>query len=166
GRRGRRAGTGVGVVSAPRPARLVPVEHFADVAWLYGIRESQATLELTGRLIRVSVGRRDFYLRDDIDRLRSAVATRDRLLALAHRAITFAHMSVGDEVAALSALPRDGALRAFDDLCARVAERDHDAAEAVLDLMTCKTSPPASSGAASRLGAGEGDPGMAGGSPG
>src|SRR5690606_8724541 len=57
GRRGRRAGTGVGVVSAPRPARLVPVEHFADVAWLYGIRESQATLELTGRLIRVSVGR-------------------------------------------------------------------------------------------------------------
>jgi len=154
-------------VSAPRPARLVPVERFADVAWLYGIRESAATLQLTGRLTRVTVGRRDFYLRDDIDRLRSTVATRDRLLALAHRAITFAHMSVDDEVAALSALPRDGALRAFHDLCARVAERDHDAAEAVLDLMTGKTtSPPASSGAASRLGAGEGDPGLAGGSPG
>lgn len=64
-------------MSAPKPARLVPVEHFADVAWLYGIRESAATLQLTGRLTRVTVGRRDFYLRDDIDRLRSAVATQD-----------------------------------------------------------------------------------------
>lgn len=64
-------------MSAPRPARLVPVEHFADVAWLYGIRESAATLQLTGRLTRVTVGRRDFYLRDDIDQLRSTVATRD-----------------------------------------------------------------------------------------
>lgn len=64
-------------MSAPRPARLVPVEHFADVAWLYGIRESAATLQLTGRLTRVTVGRRDFYLRDDIDRLRSTVADHD-----------------------------------------------------------------------------------------
>lgn len=64
-------------MSAPKPARLVPVEHFADVAWLYGIRESAATLQLTGRLTRVSVGRRDFYLRDDIDRLRSTVADHD-----------------------------------------------------------------------------------------
>ncbi|MGV2383719.1 MAG UNVERIFIED_CONTAM: hypothetical protein LOD86_00410 [Thermobifida fusca] len=64
-------------MSAPKPARLVPVEHFADVAWLYGIRESAATLQLTGRLTRVSVGRRDFYLRDDIDQLRSTVADHD-----------------------------------------------------------------------------------------
>jgi len=75
-------------MSAPKPARLVPVEHFAEVAWLYGIRESAATLQLTGRLTRVSVGRRDFYLRDDIMR------------------------------------------HAFRDLRARVAERDHDGAEA------------------------------------
>ena len=75
-------------MSAPKPARLVPVEHFAEVAWLYGIRESAATLQLTGRLTRVSVGRRDFYLRDDIMR------------------------------------------HAFHDLRARVAERDHDGAEA------------------------------------
>ena len=59
-------------MSAPRPARLVPVEHFADVAWLYGIRESPATLQLTGRLTRVTVGRRDFFLYSDIDRLRFA----------------------------------------------------------------------------------------------
>lgn len=64
-------------MSAPRPARLVPVEHFADVAWLYGIHESAATLQLTGRLTRVTVGRRDFYLRDDVDRLRSTVADHD-----------------------------------------------------------------------------------------
>jgi hypothetical protein len=123
---------------ATKARLLMPVADFADVAWLYGIRETEPNLMLTGRLTRVTVGRTAYYLRRDVDRLKGACVTaaRDRLLALAYRALRFPHMSVDDEVAAASVLPVDGALLAFDDLCQCLADRDHDAAETVLDLLT------------------------------
>jgi len=94
---------------------------------------------------------------------------RHHLLVLAHRAVAYPHLDdVLDEVALVSAIT-DRRKRAdvFGALCAAVRDCDRDAAAAALDTLTGKTtSPPASSGAASRLGAGEGDPGLAGGSPG
>lgn len=126
-------------MSAPLPARLLSVHDFADAMWPYPVRESEATLMLTGRLTRVTVGRRSYYLRDDVDRLRSGGTVegiRHRLWTLANRALSFPNMTVDDEVAALSVLPRDGALLAFDDLCTAVADGDADAAETVLDLLT------------------------------
>lgn len=66
----------------------------------------------------------------------------------------------------MSGLTLDETVAMVADAC-QVGWVDDAAATAALDTLTGKTtSPPASSGAASRLGAGEGDPGLAGGSPG
>jgi hypothetical protein len=51
---------------ARRTARLLPVALFTRAAHAYGITESERTLILTGRLTRVQVGRRSFYLWSDV----------------------------------------------------------------------------------------------------
>lgn len=62
---------------------------------------------------------------------------RRHLSVLAHRKLTFPHMTVEDEVAMACVIADAEARdRAFTALCDALRRRDHDAAETVLDLMT------------------------------
>lgn len=63
---------------------------------------------------------------------------RRHIEALARRAAAYPNLSddVEDEVAMASALPRNGALRAFADLVLAYRRRERDKAETVLDLLT------------------------------
>jgi hypothetical protein len=141
---------------ATKPAeRLLPVGLYATAAARYGIRVTDRTLMLSGRLTRVHVGRTAYYpwsevvaamppwarkLRHDSDEeLRMGHpddVTRDRLEALAHKQLGLPFASVDDEVAALSVLPYKAAQRAFDDLCNYLYDGEFEAAETVLDLLT------------------------------
>jgi hypothetical protein len=123
---------------AARARLLMPASDFADTAWLYGIRETEQTLMLTRQLTRVTVGRTAYYLRADVDRLKGGrmATTRNRLLTLANRQLTFPNMNVDDEVASLSVLRRGDALLAFDSLCQAVADGDRYGKTYALNLLT------------------------------
>ncbi|HEY9373378.1 hypothetical protein [Streptomyces sp.] len=123
---------------AARARLLMPARDFPATAWEHGIRETEQTLILTGRLTRVTVGRASYYLRADVDRLKGGrmATTRKRLLTLANRQLTFPNMNVDDEVASLSVLRRDDALLAFDSLCQAVADGDRYGKAYALNLLT------------------------------
>lgn len=62
---------------------------------------------------------------------------RRHLMTLAHRQLTFPHMTVEDEVACASVLAdREARDRAFTSLCEALRQHDMTAAETVLDLLT------------------------------